>query len=177
MTAGIQITGATFTNGSTILGDDASPNISINRWDITNRGFSGGGVAYVGNPTVFESWTVDPGTTIASAIYFEATGQSTLDIWLAKFSNAGFDINYTYAYNATWGAGSTTVNTVVRVGVGINGTGTGDPNLMKIIPIDTTVTGWQTNSVFSTLALPGTYNFPVALTPYVPTTQMTTNWT
>jgi hypothetical protein len=177
MTTGIHLlSGIQFSGGSTILGDDASPNISITPWDITNRGGMGGGVTYVGTPTVFESWTVDIGTTIASAIYFEATDAPTLAIWLGKFASAGFNTNYTYAYNATWGAGSTTINTVARVGVGITGTGTGDPNLMKIIPIDTTVTGWETNSVFSTLALPGTYNFPLALTPYVPDTQMGNDW-
>ena len=179
----IQIDGVTFQGTSTGMIIESGPSaiISIQPWDITNRGSSGGGVTYVGNAyaggsPITDSWAVDPGTTIASAIYFEATGQSTLDIWLGKFAFAGFDTNYTYAYNATWGAGSTTINTVVRVGVGITGTGTGDPNLMKIIPIDTTVSGWQTSSVFSTLALPGTYNFPLALTPYVPDTQMGNDW-
>ena len=174
MTAGIQISGATFTGGSVINGDDASPNISITPWDITNRGFSGSGIAYVGNPPTLDRWIVDPGTTISSAIYFEATGSPTLADWYAKFSNAGFDSNYTYAWNATWATGGTTV---VRMGIGINGTGTGDPNLMKIIPIDTTVSGCETSNPFTTLAKPGTYDLPVALTPYVPATQMTNNWT
>jgi hypothetical protein len=174
MTAGIQLLGGIqFSGGSTILGDDASPNISITPWDITNRGSSGSGVTYVGNPPTLDSWTVDPGTVIASSIYFEATNAGTLADWYAKFSNAGFDPDYSYAWNATWATGG---STVVRMAIGSNGTYTGDPNLMKIIPIDTTIPGWEVADPFTTLAKPGTYNLPVALTPYIPTTQMTYNW-
>jgi len=169
MTAGIRITGATFTNGSTILGDDASPTVFIQPWYITNEGQFGSVVSLGGG-----SWVVSPGATIADSIYFEAAALVTLNEWYAKFSNAGFDSNYSYAWNATWATGGTTV---VRMAIGTTGTNTGDPNLMKVIPIDTTITGWETNSVFSTLAKSGTYSLPVTFTPYVPTTQMTTNWT
>ena len=168
--------GIKFDGGSLILGDDASPNIAVAPWDITNRASSGTGIAYVGNNSTFDSWTVDPGTVIASAMYFGATNAPTLADWYARFANAGFDPDFSYAWNATWAAGSTTINTVVRMAIGVNGTYTGDPNLMKIIPIDTTIPGWEIAATWTTLAKPGTYNLPVTLTPYVPTTQMTTDW-
>ena len=143
--------------------------ISIEPWYITNEGSSGSLVTSLGSG----SWLVSPTATIASAIYFEAAAQGTLSQWLAKFASAGFDPDYSYAWNATWATGGTTV---VRMAIGTTGTATGDPNLLKVIPIDINVSGWEISNPFITSALTGVYTLPVTFTPYVPTTQMTNTW-
>jgi hypothetical protein len=106
-------------------------------------------------------------------MYFEAAAQITLTEWYAKFAAAGFDPNYSYAWNAVWASGQTTV---VRMAIGMTGTATGDPNLMKVMPVDTNVSGWETSSPYTTQALPGVYNLPVTFTPYSPTAQMGNTW-
>jgi hypothetical protein len=171
MTAGIQITGATFTGGSIISGVQApSATVVIQPWYITNEGQFGPHVTSLGSG----SWLVSVGATLAENMYFEAATQGTLAEWTTKFATAGFNTDYSYAWNATWASGQTTV---VRMAIGSVGTDTGDPNLMKVIPVDTTITGWETSNPFTTSAgAPGVYSLPVTFTPYVPTTQMTNSW-
>ena len=160
--------GITIGGGITFGALPPPPAFTINLVDITNEGASGVNVYSSGSG----SWFVTGGAFISSAIYFEAVTGGTLASWYAQFASAGFNSSDSYAWNATWATGG---STVVRMAIGATGTNTGDPNLMKIIPIDTTVPGWETSSPYSTLAKSGPYILPVTLTPYIPTTSMHTN--
>lgn len=64
-------------------------------------------------------------------------------------------------FNVVWGAGSTYPTGVVALS-GIGSVG----NQMYMCPVDTTVTGWNTNppNSYATKGLPGTYNFPATFT-------------
>ena len=155
-----------------IIGDTAVPpsTVIVQPWYITNEGQFGAHVAALGSG----SWLVSVGATLAESMYFEAATGSTLADWTAKFSAAGFNTDYSYAWNATWDSGQTTV---VRMAIGATGTTTGDPNLMKVIPIDTGITGWETSDPYTTPAgAPGVYSLPVTFTPYSPTVQMGNSW-
>ena len=82
------------------------------------------------------------------------------------FSSAGMNIADAYAWNVSWGAGSSVPSSIVRMSWnGYN---------FDMIPIDTTDTQWQSGSVNGP-ALYGTFNFPATFTPYNPITQLSNN--
>jgi len=48
---------------------------------------------------------------------------------------------------------------------------------MQVIPVDTSITGWETSNPLTTPAgAPGVYSLPVTFTPYSPTVQMGNTW-
>jgi len=174
MTAPYKIqVGAGITMGSGIvLGDTAVPpsTVVVQPWYITNEGSHGPHVASLGGG----SWLVSVGATLSENLYFEAATLGTLTDWTSRFSAAGFNTDYSYAWNAVWASGQTTV---VRMAIGATGTTTGDVNLMQVIPVDTSITGWETSNPSTTPAgAPGVYSLPVTFTPYSPTTQMGNTW-
>ena len=150
------------------LGSRSTTSLTISLADITSPDiFSGLGV-YLGSG----SWNINVPFTgnydgsIADAIEFDFASPGVLAQWEAAWASAGYDTNYSYAWNATWASGQTGV---VRMNL-IPAAPTGQQ--IFIVPIDTTFPAWQTTTPNQVPAVQGVFTLPVTLTPYVPATQM-----
>lgn len=137
------------------------------------------GLSNITNPSIFTglgvysgsgSWDINVPFTggydgsIDDGITFDAISPSILTQWQAFWAGAGYDTNYSYAWNATWATGGTGV---VRMRLGAITL----PQII-IVPIDTTFPDWQITPPQNVPAVQGVFTLPVTLTPYLPATQM-----
>jgi hypothetical protein len=74
-----------------------------------------------------------------------------------------------YVYTVSWGAGSTIVSGLVKLGF-YNGNGDTTQSYVDIQTIDPTDTNWQTNNSSAGTSLVGTFLFPATFTIYLPLT-------
>jgi hypothetical protein len=151
----------------TIASNTPLPSLTINAGDFGSIGATGTST-WTGT-----SYTVAPGSNVY-AEYLELFGanpsaQSAID---AFFAAAGLSTaTEGYVFQAVWNDGSIGL---VRAGFADNaGSGT-----MYLTPIDSTIPTWRTNGADPTTvpALAGSWPFPVTLTPWTPTIELTNQW-
>ena len=172
MVAPLVIEGGITFEGGIMFGPDVT-NISftISPADFASgESYGGGTVAQGTNGT---GGFVNPGTGS-----LEANGYALLNptspasaTLTAAFTAAGIAVDgSTYAWNVTWGAGSTTTSTIVRMGWDSYGL-----NLVMSV-MNPSDPSWQntptgSNNVYAQ-SLPGTFLLPATFTPYQPLTQV-----
>lgn len=140
---------------------------------ITSADFANSGGAPGVSPNGTNGFTTATSgnfNNLVNYVYYMYNPQGDVATRLASaFSAAGMDTAYAYAWNATWSAESTQINTIVRMSwSGSN---------LDMCVIDTSDTQWQSGAVSGPTLL-GTFNFPATFRPYSPLTQLSSaaNW-
>ena len=153
ITGGLRITG-----GLTI----GALSFTISPSDIVSSQTFGGPAPTLDSSSQF---TVQSGNNLGNGFSFYPTPEAAARI-TAVIEAAGLNINEPYAWNVSWSTGGIgAVRLEYYSGSNIN-----------IMPIDTTVSNWQTNDVYSAgSAKAGTFAFPATFTVHRPNTQMGTN--
>jgi hypothetical protein len=150
------------------LGSRSTTSLTISLADITLPNIFPGLGVYLGSGSwdINVPWTGNsPGSTV-DAIEFNAMYPGVLAQWEAAWASAGYDTNYSYAWNATWASGQTGVVRLRLLPAAYTG------QQIFIVPIDTTFPAWQTTTPDQVPAVQGVFTLPVTLTPYVPTTPL-----
>ena len=141
------------------------PAFNVTSGDITyNRQLYGGYSAFSS-----AGFTCNGTDDTYNGIVYNTT-QELHDVILSAWTTAGFDPALTYAWNISFAAGG---SIIARVAVNPNNIA----NSLAISPINQAYPAWQTGQV-GTPTQAGTFAFPAAFTPYVPTTSITgsNNW-
>ena len=139
--------------------------VGVNSFTINSSDFA---TSYGQGPYITTLGTSGYTQTISSDLvnpYYQLTNPtgSIMTTISQAWTNAGFDPGYAYAWHAVFNGSSP-----VLVRASFNNS---VPNFI-MIAIDETNTGWQGGNPQAGTSLLGTFNFPVTLTPYVPTTQL-----
>jgi hypothetical protein len=108
-------------------------------------GYSGSGSWNINVP-----WTGGYAGSIADAIFFGPASPGVLAQWEAAWASAGYDTNYSYAWNATWG---NPLNIATNIDGGLVGWGpygtalsvAANPVILSTYPVGSTIT-WQDNT-------------------------------
>jgi hypothetical protein len=163
--SGIQITGATFTNGSTIGagGGGGGTSFTVGPADIQVHG---SGQWYHGYSNISATDFTSDGDNLENGVAYNITYSALYNQIVQIYTNAGFNLSDNYAWNVTWTIGGTGV---VRLAIDAAGS-----NTLVIAPIDQTDTRWQTGDT-SGPTQPGTFGFPATFTLHSPTTQLYNN--
>ena len=149
--------GITISTGITI--ESGGVSFTVSSADITyNRQLYGGYSAYSS-----AGFTCDGNRDTYNGIVYNTT-QGLHDNILAAYTVAGFDPSLAYVWNISFATGG---SIVARVAVNPNGIN----NSLAITPINQGYPAWQTGQI-GTPTQAGTFTFPAAFPPYVPTTNI-----
>jgi hypothetical protein len=139
------------------------PTFIISSADIINPYTFDGSGPTLDSPSQF---TVSAGDNLSNGFAFTPSADLIARM-SAAISAAGININQPYAWYVSWSTGG---RGIARFEFYL-----GTP-LVLLMPVDTTVSGWETNSVYDAgSAQAGTFAFPATFTAYVPPTQLGTS--
>jgi len=159
---GITVEGGVGIGGGITLGN--TPTLTLSSLNFNSGTNAGGNIGYI-TPSSGDLYC--PFYTLYDPVGSIATNITDF------FAACGYDIGTSYVFNATFanatpaGGGMTTpYSCLVRADWNSGQTE------FQMVVIDQTNPGWQTGAPSAGTQLEGTFNLPVTLTPYTPTTSM-----
>jgi len=172
MVAPLQIGGGISIGGSINIGNFAEvPSFTINSFEFASGESYGGGLQPQGTNGTGGFINPATGSLEASGYAFITPTSELITILDTAFAAAGIPTDgSTYAWNVTWGAGSTTSSGIVRLGWN-NG---GQTLIMSVMnPSDNSWQNPPTGSNYEYAAsLIGTFLLPATFTAYTPLNQV-----